>query len=120
MGRYSKMLGIAEIKVKDETFKITPKAGDNLELMDVMSKAQDGNTSIAFKGFKDWMVKILKRDCPPEDEQDAEALEVFVEQNIVELLNKVMVEFNWASEDDIKKGVAHPSVQALRKDVKSS
>ena len=112
MSRFAKWLKTCEITVDGEMYEIRPKLKHLNSLMGVISRSQkktknnDGEeeqTMIMSDDDADKMgetfLSIMVTSYP---EDDKDALDGFVTQNYVELMQEIMIAFGWAKREDMK------------------
>jgi hypothetical protein len=104
MGKYGESLGIWELKIGGANLKLKPLNGDNYKLMDAMIEAKKTkNEAIMMKNVANLLKEMIKRDCPPDNEQEENELDEYVEFNILALLEEMMVKFRWATKEGLEK-----------------
>ena len=102
MGKYGEAMGIWNLKIGGADLKLRPKKGDNLRLMELFKKNKN-NEDAFFKDVYSFMVDIIKRDVPPANEQETEELETYVEFNLMQLFEEMMIAFKWATKESLAK-----------------
>ena len=101
MSRYAQALNVMEFTVNDLDFRLRPKKGDNLRLLDIQNKAGK-DTAKMMRDFVPFMVDLIAReeDLAKEDRGD---LEVFVEANVMDFFKEIMIGFRWTTREAMEE-----------------
>jgi uncharacterized protein YozE (UPF0346 family) len=103
MSKYAQALGIIEISVKSIDFKIKPTKGDNLRFSEMRKAAGKDQTKLT-KDFITYFADLIAREEKIEkDSEEYKELEVFIEFNVDEIQEKVLVSFGWVTEEELRK-----------------
>jgi len=102
MSRYGQAIGIWEISVGGANLRVKPRTGDNLELMNIFKRNQ-GNEAQFSKDIFDFLVKIISRDEVPQNDQEKDELNQYVEFNLNELIRELMIKFKWTTPEAMKQ-----------------
>jgi hypothetical protein len=100
--KYAQALGLLEFKIRTIDFKLTPKKGDNLEYARIRKAAgKDMDKFIA--DFIPFCTKLIAREERFEPGTEAyQELETFVEFNVNELMEEILVGFGWATREELE------------------
>ena len=108
MGKYGEALGIWHLTVGGADLQITPKMGDNYNLLKMLEKAKKSKDSVDFiEKIGVFVEDLIKRDNPPKDDEEGEELKFYIESNITELMKELFVAFRLTTPEklaDIEKG----------------
>ena len=100
--RYGNIIGKMELKVGGFDKELTPKVGDGRKFMKLISKAEE-NKDLLFDNFAGFMCELIARDHPPKDDAEKEQLEMYVDMNLLPLLNEIMVNFGLTTREALEK-----------------
>lgn len=101
MSRYGEALGVMEFEVGGLDFRLRPKKGDNLRLLEIQSKSGT-DTAKLMNSFIPFMVNLIAREDDLAKE-DREELEVFVEQHVMDFFKEVMIGFRWTTREKMEE-----------------
>lgn len=104
MGKYGEALGIWELRIGGGKFDLKPKLGDNRKLMNLMSeskKKKDEGWMMAQMG--EFVKELITRDYPPLDDTEKEELDMYIEFNITQLIEELMIAFRWTTREKLKE-----------------
>lgn len=82
--------------------ELIPKVGDGRKFMKLIAKAET-DKDLLFDGFALFMVDMIARDYPPENDKERNELELFVDMNLMSLLNEVMIAFGLTTRGEVEK-----------------
>ena len=102
MSKYGQAIGIFNLTVGGADFKLKPKKGDNLALMEIVNGTKDKADQF-FNKMIPFIRKIIARDYPPESPGENEELDMYVEFNIVPLVQEMMIAFRWTTRETLEK-----------------
>ena len=102
MSKYGQAIGYFTFKAGGAQIDIRPKAGDNLTLMRIMSKAKN-NEMLYFEEMNKFIFNLIKRDVPPNTPEEENELKMYVEFNITELTKEVMLGFRLTTEEKLQQ-----------------
>lgn len=104
LGRYGNMLGKWHLKVGDFEGDLTPKQGDNLKLGRILSETKKRkDEGWMLEQFKQFMVDLISRDYPPLNDEEKNELGLFVEFNLMTLINETLIAFKWTTKEELAK-----------------
>lgn len=120
MSKYGEALGIWELKVgrteAQGPLKLVPKLGDNRKLLGLLSDVRKKDSVLLFNKFHDFMVGLISRDYPPDDDKEKEELAEYVEFNLIELLTETQIRFKMTTREEIdaaKKNLLSTSLEKI-------
>jgi hypothetical protein len=96
--KYGNMLGIWNLKVGGANLDLKPRKGDNYKLMKIVNSTK-GNEENFFIQMGELIKRMIERDYPPQDPNESEELDLFVEFNIAELVQETMIAFKWTTRE---------------------
>ena len=102
MSKYGQAVGKFELNVGGFDKELTPKVGDGRNFIKIISKAED-NKELMFDGFATFVTDLIARDYPPENDTEKEELALFVDRNLLTLLNEVMIAFGMTTRAELEK-----------------
>jgi hypothetical protein len=108
MSKYGEALGIWELTIGNADLKIRPRKGDNLELMNILKRNKNDEDAF-FDAIYSFLIKIIGRDVPPNDDKEKDELCEYVEFNLMELFKEMMVKFRWSTKEQMNKLVSDAS-----------
>ena len=79
-----------------------PRVGDGRQFIKIISQAEN-NKNAMFDQFTRFITDIIKRDDPPANAEETQELELFVDRNLLPLLNRCMVAFGLTTEEELEK-----------------
>jgi len=104
MGRYGEALGIWHLTVGNADLDIKPKMGDNYALLKMLDKAKKNKDSSEFiTAIGGFIEDLIKRDNPPQSDEELNELKFYVESNITELMTELFVAFKLTTKEEIGK-----------------
>jgi hypothetical protein len=101
--KYAQALGLLEFTIRNIDFKLTPKQGDNLEYSRLRkASAKDIDKFVA--DFIPFCAKLIAREENfSEGTEEYQELLTFVEFNVNEFMEEILVGFGWASREDLRE-----------------
>lgn len=102
ISKYGQSIGFWNLKVGGADFQLKPKKGDNLKLMDLINKSKNNNDEF-FKNMMEFIKGIISRDYKPETPNEIEELDMYVEFNIIPLVQETMIAFRWTTREAMDK-----------------
>ena len=104
MGRYGESLGLWELRVGGFDKDLKPIKGDNLKLMRLMTEFQKRNDQAwLMEQVGTFIKEMIIRDHPPLNQQEKDELDMYVEYNIIQLLQELLVAFRWSTREQLEK-----------------
>jgi len=100
--KYGESVGKFELNVGGFDKELTPKVGEGRKFIKIISKAEE-NKDIMFDEFANFMSDMIARDYPPESDIEKEELALFVDRNLMNLLNEIMVAFGMTTRAELEK-----------------
>jgi len=99
--KYAQALGLLEFKVRGIDFQLTPKQGDNLEYAKIRKNAgKDMDKFI--QDFIPFCAKLIAREEKfAEGSEEYTELLTFVEFNVNELMEEILIGFGWATREEL-------------------
>lgn len=105
MSNYAKMLGKLVLEVDEHKIEITPKKGDARKLMKLQADAGEDSAKFLDDFIMYTRDLIVREESINEDDPAYEHVETFVELNLMDFLDQILVAFKLAEEGDIKSKV---------------
>lgn len=102
MSKYGESIGIFHLTVANADLKLKPRKGDNYRLMDIVNNNQKDQKRF-FGEMGKFIRDLIKRDEPPQNPNEEEELDMYVEFNIAELVKETMIAFRWATREKLEK-----------------
>ena len=102
MSKYGESVGKFELNVGGFDKELNPKVGDGRNFIKIVSKAEEDKDAM-FDGFANFISDMIARDYPPENDIEKEELALFVDMNLLNLLNEVMVAFGMTTREELEK-----------------
>lgn len=120
MSKYGKSIGVLHIDINDADLEIRPKMGDNNKLMQIMmNKDNKNNQYKLMQSFQDFLIGLIKRDNPPQTDDETDELNMFVEFNIMKLFEEILVHFGWSTREEMEKARTE-SMQDIKNSIGSN
>jgi len=95
MGRFAKLMGKLEFKIKDMDFVLVPTMGDNRELMGIMNNKKLEEMD-KINQMSNFITKLIMKSYPEEPKEEIEAV---VEFNLPILMKEILIGFGWTTHD---------------------
>ena len=102
MSKYGQAIGFWNLTIGGANFQLKPRKGDNLKLMDLINKSKSNNDEF-FKQMIEFIKGVISRDYKPETPAEQEELDMYVEFNIVPLVQETMIAFRWTTREAMDK-----------------
>ncbi len=102
MGRYGQSSGLFTLDVGGYNKEIKFKVGDGRKFIKIISKAGDDKSKL-FDEFSDYIYEVIKTNDTPQTKEEDEELKLYIDGNLLELLNEAMVAFRLTTREDIAK-----------------
>ena len=99
MGRYGDSIGIWHLTVSGADLHLKPVKGDNYRLLNILSDNKN-DAAKKMERVGSFLLELIRREYP---DDDAEEQELYVEQNIIELLKETMVAFKFTTREQLTK-----------------
>ena len=92
MGKFAKICGKLEFKIKDEDIVLTPKMGDNRKLLKIMNGTLKETEKMeqVFEFIKELMIT----NYPEETEEE---VNLAVEFNLNDFMKEILIGFGWTT-----------------------
>ena len=100
MSKYGQAVGKIELNVGGYDKELTPKVGDGRRFVKILSQAES-NKDIMFDKFTDFIIDFIAREDPPANEEEKKELNLYVDRNLLPLLNRCMVAFGLTTEEEL-------------------
>lgn len=97
--KFGEAIGIWHITLGGSDLELKPAMGDNRKFRKILMENQKNKVGLMDK-FEDFMVELIKRDYPEDDENQ---IKMFVEFNSQGLFEEVMIKFRWTTKDDLEQ-----------------
>ena len=99
MERTTKNLGIYEVTLGGQDFVLKPVVGEKIKLYKVLFKVKETqNQEMLLDHINDLFVRMIKKDYP-----DFEEVGYFVENNINECIEKIMIDWGITSKEKMEE-----------------
>ena len=102
MSKYGTSVGKFELNVSGFDKELTPVVGDGRRFIKIMSQSEE-NKAAMFDSFAIFVTDLIARDYPPENDTEKEELALFVDRNLLTLLNEVMIAFGMTTRAELEK-----------------
>ena len=102
MSKYGQAIGFMNLEVGGANFNLKPKKGDNLKLMKIVNGTKDHPEQF-FDQMIPFIRGIIARDYAPQTPNEEEELDMYVEFNIVPLVQEIMIQFRWTTREALEK-----------------
>lgn len=102
MSRYGQAVGVFTLDVGGYNKEIKFKVGDGRKFIKIISKAGDDKEQL-FDQFADFIYEVIKHNDTPQTPEEDEELKLYIDGNLLELLNEAMVAFRVTTREDIAK-----------------
>ena len=104
MGRYGESLGLWELRVGGFDKDLKPIKGDNLKLMRLMTESKKRTDEAwMMEQLGNFVKELIARDHPPLNPIEKDELDLYVEYNIVQLMQELLVAFRWTTREQMEK-----------------
>ena len=102
MSKYGESIGIWDLKVGGADLELKPQKGDNHKLMKIVTENEKNQTKF-FEEMTKFIKGLIARDHPPDGEREENELDLYVEFNIVKLIEELMIKFRWTTRAQLEK-----------------
>jgi len=102
ISKYGKIVGKLKLDIEGFDKELTPKVGDGRKFMKLITKAET-DKDLLFDGFAIFVTDIIAREYPPENDKETEELGLFVDMNLLTLLNEFMVGFGLTTREALEQ-----------------
>lgn len=107
MSKYGSALGVWDLKIgrteEQGPLQLHPSHKDNRTLLSlVMDNQIKTNPNLLLDRISDFLKKLIRKEYPPENEQEELELDAYVDSNLLELMNETLVTFKLAKKEDLE------------------
>ena len=95
----SKNLGVMTLNIEGKDWELKPELGDKRKLLKAVFKAKKDEVGL-IDFINDFSIDLFQKTYP---EKSKTELAIFVENNLVELLEKMMIGFKLTTEKQLKE-----------------
>lgn len=99
MSKFGKLMGKLEFEIKGEQIILTPKMGDNRQLLKIMNDSSLNEMNKMDKLYE-FIVNLMKSSYPEEPENEIEQV---VEFNLNDFMKEVLIGFGWTTQSKWEK-----------------
>lgn len=104
MSRYGEAIGFWELRIGGFNKDLKPQKGDNLKLMRLMSESKKRNDEAwMMEQLGSFVKDLIKRDHPPLNQAEIDELDMYVEFNILQLMQELLIAFRWSTKEQMEK-----------------
>lgn len=118
MNKYGESVGKWKLEVGGFDKELKPKKGDARGLLSIFSQAKDKGNDWLFDQFTGFITELIKRDHPPLNDEEKGELDLYVEYNLLELLQEAQITFRFSTRaemDSLKKDLLQSSTSPSTK-----
>mgnify|MGYP001576053608 CR=1 FL=1 len=120
MSKYGEAIGLWELRVGGFTKDLKPQKGDNLKLMRLMTESKKRNDeSWMMEQIGSFVKELIARDCPPLNDAERQELDMYVEYNILQLMQELLIAFRWSTKEQMEKLAGEDVKKAMLQATKS-
>jgi len=106
--KYGQALGLWELNIgRDESqgpLVLRPKKGDNFRLGKILTNERNRtDKSLMLEQIGSFIVELIAREEKPNNDQEREDLEFYVESNITNLMSELLVAFRWTTKEKLEE-----------------
>ena len=101
--KYGMAVGKWKLEVNGFDKELTPKKGDARRLLNIFTKSRDNGQEWLFDQFNQFMYDLIGRDYPPVNDDEKNELEMFIEYNMLKLLEEAQIAFRFTSREELIK-----------------
>jgi len=102
MGKYGNIVGKYEFNIGGLELEIEPLVGDGRKFLKLVSKANE-DKGLLFDNFFGFVKELISRKLPPENNEEIKELELYVDTNLLSLLNEMMVAFGMTTKEELEQ-----------------
>lgn len=105
--KYGQALGVWDLMVgrtkEQGPLQLHPKHTDNREFLDrVMNPETKKNPKIMLDTTFDILKKLIEREYPPENDEEKEQLNAYLNSNLLALMDELMIVFKMTTKEEIE------------------
>ena len=101
ISRYGESVGVLTLKVGGYEKELKPKVGDGREFLKMVARA-DKSKDVLFDQFAEYMYRLICRVDKPNNPEEDDELKLYIDRNLMELLNEIMIAFKLTTREEIE------------------
>lgn len=102
MSKYGRICGKIKFEIEGFDHELSPKVGDGRNFLKILSKSENSKDDL-FDHFVVFITELIIRDVPPVSDKEREELDMFVDRNLITLLNETMISFGLTTRGELER-----------------